>query len=1099
MNFDDLFKQPIPLNEASDFFLKLTKTAEWTDPPDMTGELEGQFNASVEEVLAKLREVITAKFRLMVGYYTYAQSFRGPWWRAAKIEYFDHAQEEAEGAEYYLKRAVALGGPVHMDPIDPPPASNNPVGILKMMLRAEQEMIYLQRELLELVGQDNPMRVGIEEQMSHDQHHLDETLQMLTQEQHQQVEGTMPDEEMPLEPPMEEPMEEAPELEEEEDLEEDEEPEEEEAPLEEKAAAMRLALALEKEAVSKEWIAKRVQSGVNKIPVKDLGGRLERFGGKMSGMAQRSAAKGEALNETLGAAAKRAKGAANRGDFDAAEHAVDVGMKVKSRMDHNIGMVHKAKAAIDSAGDAVKSRAAKAEQAASNVAREVLQQRRKDQLGRGLAAGAGMAAAGAAAYGAKKRHDKHKAKKEGEEKQANVAAIPALAAGLSTGRNLAGNTAAALAPEGRVTRSDQVARQAAYVGAPVGGVAGMIAAERYGLGNMAANAAHSLGAPSLAPAARFLTPAAAALGGSALGGVGTGALVGGVQALRGSPKGYGKNTKAERAKKEKSKERESEKSAFKMPTYNVRSLEEEEAAAKRAPLIGAVGGGLGGLATGLADKGFNRQGFAAGAIPALLVGTGGALGGYVGGKMRLNRVREMEEEKQDKEAAYVTPSSVDSPIDPYAAARLKGKGEERAITGLAAEAKREMGRRGERAGKTVGMLAGGAGGAALGKKYVGGPVGTLGGAALGALMGRSTGGELGTEADIRRNRSKMHVPGSQDQRAVEAFLEQQQGQDAAPLQDSKGRVRGYKVAAMRFKLATMKLGFGEDPGEMAAPAGMETEPTNYLAAEIMGRQAQEANEANFYKQQLDQTRMEMQGLQQEAQQARMQLDQLQQQSNEVGAQVQQAAQEAIAARDEAVMSTMEAAKARIGAQKMRQMFLEIASQDPAMLGEEALSPQPGDPMMGAPDAALGDPAMEGPAGMAPPQEGMPPPEGAGAPEEAAATPKVGSASPMIGGALVGGALGAYGGYSLGKKAPGLRDKVQQLEGAQDGTFRRASALAAAKQGLAASELSERHPVGSALTGGLSGAMAGLKAGPGLAGSLNELKEHGKVLGRALQR
>src|SRR3972149_3424478 len=103
-NFDSLFSTTIPFQEAADFFFGLRKQAEWTDPPDMDGVLEGQFVVPVEQVLAKLKQIIAMKFRLMVAYYTYAQSFRGPWWRAAKIEYHDHAGEEQEGAEFYLKR-----------------------------------------------------------------------------------------------------------------------------------------------------------------------------------------------------------------------------------------------------------------------------------------------------------------------------------------------------------------------------------------------------------------------------------------------------------------------------------------------------------------------------------------------------------------------------------------------------------------------------------------------------------------------------------------------------------------------------------------------------------------------------------------------------------------------------------------------------------------------------------------------------------------------------------------------------------------------------------------------------------------------------------
>ncbi len=171
--------ESIPLEVATRFFAELTKRAEWTEPPDMTGALEGQFAAPVEQVLAKLKEVITAKLRKMVAYYTYAQSFNHHSWRAIKTEFGEHAEDEQCGAEFYMKRATVLGGPILIDAIEPPPPTTNPHTILMTMARAEQEGIFAQRALRQLVGDDNPMKVGIEEHMLKDQHHLDELFQMM--------------------------------------------------------------------------------------------------------------------------------------------------------------------------------------------------------------------------------------------------------------------------------------------------------------------------------------------------------------------------------------------------------------------------------------------------------------------------------------------------------------------------------------------------------------------------------------------------------------------------------------------------------------------------------------------------------------------------------------------------------------------------------------------------------------------------------------------------------------------------------------------------------------------------------------------------------
>lgn len=225
----NIFEREIPLRAAADFFLDMKKAAEWTDPPDLTGELEGKFSCPVEHVLHQLKTVISAKFRLMIGYYTYAQTFRDHAWRAVKTEFYEHAEDELEGAEFYLKRATALGGPVHFNEIDPPPPSNNPFSILKMLVRGEQEGIAAQRELRAMVGEDNPMRIGIEEQLQKDQHHLDELWQIMSENEHLSLEEMGAEGGNIVAPAMTSASEVEP-------------------PLEEKAAAMRMSLALMKKA-----------------------------------------------------------------------------------------------------------------------------------------------------------------------------------------------------------------------------------------------------------------------------------------------------------------------------------------------------------------------------------------------------------------------------------------------------------------------------------------------------------------------------------------------------------------------------------------------------------------------------------------------------------------------------------------------------------------------------------------------------------------------------------------------------------------------------------------------------------------------------------
>jgi bacterioferritin (cytochrome b1)/outer membrane murein-binding lipoprotein Lpp len=185
MNHENAFarslSRSIPPNEAAGYFQRL-KTAGWADPPDETGSLEGQFTAPLPQVIAKLTEVISAKFRLMVAYHIYAESMRDPAQHAIGEVFHEHAEMERAAAEAYLKRAATLGGPVHLPEIEPPPASSDPIGILKIVVRAEQEAIALQSELKAMVGDQNPLSFQIEQFMIEDQHHHDEAWQMLPQD-----------------------------------------------------------------------------------------------------------------------------------------------------------------------------------------------------------------------------------------------------------------------------------------------------------------------------------------------------------------------------------------------------------------------------------------------------------------------------------------------------------------------------------------------------------------------------------------------------------------------------------------------------------------------------------------------------------------------------------------------------------------------------------------------------------------------------------------------------------------------------------------------------------------------------------------------------
>lgn len=129
------------------------------------------------------------------------------------------------------------------------------------------------------------------------------------------------------------------------------------------------------------------------------------------------------------------------------------------------------------------------------------------------------------------------------EKLAFVDALPALtglASGYGPGRSVAEETAAAIAPEGRVHRSANIARNAAVIGAPLGGLAAMALSKKYDLpgriGNFVARKfpAGLIAEPAVEKELVNLgVPGVAAIVGSLGGGALTGGAVGGLQRLRG--------------------------------------------------------------------------------------------------------------------------------------------------------------------------------------------------------------------------------------------------------------------------------------------------------------------------------------------------------------------------------------------------------------------------------------------------------------------------------------------------------------------------------------------------------------------------------------
>jgi bacterioferritin (cytochrome b1) len=165
------------LGVVADYFLRL-KTAAPTDPPDVTGMLEGQFAVPIPELLQHLAKMVKNEFDTIYAYTVYGQTLRGMA-RDDIVEHFqDHVDDELEHANFLLRRMAVLGGGANVPEIDPPHPSTDPCDIIKTMLRMEQESIADWRTLVAMSA-GNPMRIKAEEYMVKEQEHADDLWQLL--------------------------------------------------------------------------------------------------------------------------------------------------------------------------------------------------------------------------------------------------------------------------------------------------------------------------------------------------------------------------------------------------------------------------------------------------------------------------------------------------------------------------------------------------------------------------------------------------------------------------------------------------------------------------------------------------------------------------------------------------------------------------------------------------------------------------------------------------------------------------------------------------------------------------------------------------------
>jgi len=381
------------------------------------------------------------------------------------------------------------------------------------------------------------------------------------------------------------------------------------------------------------------------------------------------------------------------------------------------------------------------------------------------------------------------------------------------------------------------------------------------------------------------------------------------------------------------------------------AAEFEREKSRRAERAGGALGALGGAAAGaLAGKKL---------VGGKLGTLGGAALGLTTGRQAGKEVgTEVDIKRHEKTAALRFDEAAEAQLRPIEADTRKGMGKLFRDAGIVR-------------GAVPSALVSGLGSAALTAGMGGGlrgagraaGAGALGGLVLGGLGGALAGQAKGQEAAERLNEMRRN--------AVLGRAIQQQA--AAPPPEAVQEPVKAAAARMKFKLAATKLADDGAMGQeapMTSPTAPELQPQNYLAAEQIGQQAQDATEMAYYKEQARQA-------QQQAAMASQQAEATAAASAEGQAQAQQLQQQAMMAQDEATKQTQVAAQLRIALQAQRAKLMDVVSQDPteALAAEIGQGPAPAVPP-GAEEAgaAAGAPP--------PPEAGMPqPPPSAAAAKE----------------------------------------------------------------------------------------------------------------------
>jgi bacterioferritin (cytochrome b1) len=154
------------------------KLAAFNDP-----SAEGEPGAPPGQIISLLRSYLTLKYTTDVAYRNLSDRLHGPWREAMTKHMYEHAEDERNHTYAIAMKIIGLGGDPVVQTINAIPDSTpNLTSILTALAGLELQAIKIARGLLFLSGEDDGLRVFVEDILLKDSHHLDDLRRMIPTE-----------------------------------------------------------------------------------------------------------------------------------------------------------------------------------------------------------------------------------------------------------------------------------------------------------------------------------------------------------------------------------------------------------------------------------------------------------------------------------------------------------------------------------------------------------------------------------------------------------------------------------------------------------------------------------------------------------------------------------------------------------------------------------------------------------------------------------------------------------------------------------------------------------------------------------------------------